>query len=218
MKILPTSLFPFGFGSPGRGQTDKRAASGFTVPEVMIASAILLFVVGAMVCVQVFGLRVYTLSGTKLMATASGRKTLNAMRDQIRSSQQIYVGTFSNGVFTQVPTGYPQIGNALELFSTTNLNSTNFLLYYQSPSSNAIFSLDYLGNQQVLAIYQTNQYCFQAEDYRGNILSNYLNNPVIDVIMSFSQWEYPIGFVGSNAVNAYDYYYLRTRVTRRTRE
>jgi hypothetical protein len=42
------------------------------------------------------------------------------------------------------------------------------------------------------------------------------------VTMSFYQWEYPVGYVVSgsvtNAVNAYDYYYLRTRITRRCKQ
>ena len=33
--------------------------------------------------------------------------------------------------------------------------------------------------------------------------------------MQFSQWEYPIAFVGGVGLNAYDYYQLRTRVFRR---
>jgi hypothetical protein len=36
--------------------------------------------------------------------------------------------------------------------------------------------------------------------------------------MQFDQWEYPIGFVGGNAANAYDFYYLTTKVTRRCKQ
>jgi len=41
------------------------------------------------------------------------------------------------------------------------------------------------------------------------------NRLLIEVTMQFSQWEYPIAFVGTNGLNAYDYYQLRTRVFRR---
>jgi hypothetical protein len=70
----------------------------------------------------------------------------------------------------------------------------------------------------VLVNYLTNYYVFQAEDYLGNFLTNmvaYQNNGVIHITLQFDQWEYPVGFVGGNAVNAYDYYQLSTRVTRR---
>jgi hypothetical protein len=33
--------------------------------------------------------------------------------------------------------------------------------------------------------------------------------------MQFSQWEYPIAFVGGHDFNAFDFYQLRTKVFRR---
>jgi hypothetical protein len=34
--------------------------------------------------------------------------------------------------------------------------------------------------------------------------------------LDFYQWEYPIGYIGGvNGLNAYDYYKLTTKVTRR---
>jgi hypothetical protein len=184
----------------------------------MIAMGIFMFIIGGMVASQIFGMRVYTVAATKLSATASGRKTLNAMRDEIRSSQQTYVGIYANGTFKQMTNGYPQIGNAVQLFTTTNNASTNFVVFYMDPGTNEVISVDNLGNQEVLAKYMTNVYCFQAEDYRGNILTNYQNNPVIRVTMSFYQWEYPIGYVAGVGMDAYDYYYLRTRITRRCKQ
>ena len=198
----------------------RRPAAGFTLVEVIIASAIFIVIIGALVSVQIFGLRVYTLASTKLTATTSGRETLNDLRDQIRESQQVYVGTFSNSTFNQIPNGQQQIGNALQVFTTTNSASTNFLVYYQDPSLNTVFVYaNNPANKSVEATYMTNYYCFQAEDYQGNVLSNYVNNPVIKVTMNFSQWEYPIAYIAasSNSINAYDYYYLRTKITRRVK-
>lgn len=199
----------------------RNHTAGFTLVEVMVAMAIFAFIIGGMVAVQIFGLRVYTLAATKLIATTNGRQTLNAMRDQIRSAQRVYVGTFTNSSFTQA-SGF-QIGNALQMFTSTNLASTNFVIFYQDPSTNEIFSYTNTpANKGVLTRFETNYYCFQAEDYQGNILTNYQNSPVICVTMSFSQWEYPIGLVvaggTTNAANAYDYYYLRTRIARRCKQ
>jgi prepilin-type N-terminal cleavage/methylation domain-containing protein len=193
-------------------------AAGFTLVELMIASTILVSIVGAMVSVQIFGLRVCTLAETKLIATTSSRETLNSVRDQIRSSQQDYVGIYSNSTFIRITNGLPQVGNALQIFTTTNSSSTNFIVFYQDPSTNLIYSVDSTGNRDLLASYVTNYYCFQAEDYQGNIITNYQNNPVITMVMDFSQWEYPIGYVGGSGANAYDYYYLRTRIARRCKQ
>jgi type II secretory pathway pseudopilin PulG len=194
------------------------AISAFTLTEIMVAMAIFLLVIAGMIAVQLFGLRVYTLAATKLIATTGARETLNSMRDRIRSANVVLVGTYdptSAQGFVQITNGLPQVGNALEV-QYTNTPSTNTYIFYKDPSNpkNPVCSLN---NNEVdtLAKYVTNYYCFQAEDYQGNILTNYQNNPVIRITMQFSQWEYPIAVIGGNAVNAYDCYQLRTRVTRR---
>jgi hypothetical protein len=140
------------------------------------------------------------------------------MRDRIRSANVVLVGTYDPAGgkgFIQITNGLPQIGNAVEI-QYTNFPSTNTYIFYKDPSDpkNIICSLN---NNVVdtVAKYVTNFYCFQAEDYQGNVLTNYQNNPVIRITMQFSQWEYPIAVIGGNAVNAHDYYQLRTRVARR---
>jgi len=181
----------------------------------MIVLAVFSMMVAAMISLQLFASRLYLLAGTKISATTDGRKTLDVMRDHIRSANVIMVGTFQSNNFVQVSNGYPQIGNALAL-QYTNAGSTNFLVFYRHPNnpSNIVCSLSN-GVTTILAKYVTNYYCFQAEDYQGNVLSNYLNNPVIRINLQFSQWEYPIAVIGSNSVNAYDFFQLRTRIARR---
>ena len=192
--------------------------SGFTLTEIMVAMAIFSLVIIAMVSVQLFGMRVYTLAATKLIATTGARETLNAMRDRIRSANIVMVGIYNpaNAAgFVQITNGLPQIGNALEIQYTNGVSTNNFV-FYKDPANptNIVCSL-INGRLDILAKYVTNYYCFQAEDYQGNVLTNYDNNPVIRVTMQFSQWEYPIAVIGGNAANAYDYYQLRTRVARR---
>ncbi len=66
-----------------------------------------------------------------------------------------------------------------------------------------------------VADFITNQIVFTAQDYKNNVLTNNVNNRVIQVQLLFSQFEFPIAFLGSNAYNAYDFYRVQTRVTRR---
>ena len=75
---------------PGRGTV----VSGFTLTEIMVAMAIFSLVIIAMVSVQLFGMRVYTLAATKVIATTGARETLNAMRDRIRSANVVMVGIY----------------------------------------------------------------------------------------------------------------------------
>lgn len=197
-----------------------KRTTAFTLVEMMIVVAIFLAVfVGVMVGLQIFGLRVYTLSATKLVATAEARKTLNALRQQVRSAKIVFVGNYANGNFARIPNGQPQIGNALQIYfaDTNNMPSLTPVVFYQNAiGTNICCSSN--GLVQVLANFVTNNYVFAAEDYQANILSDYNNNPVIRVTMQFYQWEFPIGVIGTNALNAYNHYRLQTRISRRLKE
>jgi len=192
-----------------------RRSTAFTLPEMMIVVAIFSMVVAAMVSLQLFASRIYLLAGTKISATSEGRKTMDVMRDRIRSANVVMVGTYLTNKFTQISNGFPQIGSALAV-QYTNAGSTNYLIFFKHPTDprNILCSVSN-GTPVILAKYVTNSVCFQAEDYRGNVLTNYQNNPVIRINLQFSQWEYPIAVIGTNSVNAYDFYQLRTRIARR---
>jgi prepilin-type N-terminal cleavage/methylation domain-containing protein len=193
----------------------------FTLAEMMIVVAVFSFIIAAICAVQLFALRVYTLGATKLSATMGARQTLNAMRDRIRSSKIAWIGTYSNGSgFARVPLGLQQMGNALEL-ATTNGNATNFMVYYLDTwdPTNTLFSYGISNNLStpltVEAKYVTNFYCFYGENYQGTNTTDYENNTVIHVLLQFYQWEYPLGFIGTNAINAYNFYNISARIMRR---
>lgn len=204
------------------GQPRGRRTSAFTLVEVMVGVGIFLGIfVGVMVGLQIFGLRVYTLAATKLTATADARKTLNALRDEIRSAKIVYVGIYTNNAFARITNGLPQTGNALELYfaDTNDVPGEVPVIYYQNSSqaANALYR-DGDDSVRMMANYVTNYYVFTAEDYRAHVLTSYDNNPVIRVTMNFLQWQYPIGMVGNGGIDSYNYYRLQTRVSRRTKE
>ena len=202
-----------------------RNVCGFTVVEMVTVAAIFAFLVGAMVCLQIFALRIYTLAATKLTATTGGREALNQIRDQIREGKMVYVGNCSSpsySSFALIGTTNSQQGNALIIYPTTNTawysiyyldtsTTTNRLIQFNVSNSVTIYT-------NTLAKYLTNNIVFDARDWQNNIVTNYQsldNRLLIEVTMQFSQWEYPIAYVGTNGLNAYDYYQLRTRVFRR---
>ena len=208
------------FRQAATGMSRSRIGA-FTLTEIMFVMAIFTFIIAAIVAVQLFALRVYTLGSTKLSATTDGRQTMSILRNQIRAAKLVYVGTYSNGSFSRIPSGGLQIGNALEL-ATTNNATTNFLVYYLDnwDPTNALYSIsNSLPNSlTVHALYVTNFNVFFGENYLGAINNDYENNTVIHVVLQFYRWEYPLGFVGTNALNAYDFYYLTTRVMRRAKD
>ncbi len=209
-------------------EESRRRCSAFTLLEMMISSGIYLFiVVGVIVAIQVFALRVYTLGATKLTATQGSRKALNQIRDDIRQGNGLLVGTCDNsGNFTAVGGTNGAIGNALQVFSTTNFGGAPYTLYFlqtntvSGVSSNNLMCLTVTSSGSTsanLATYITNMDVFSAQDCWGNTVSNILlNNQVFTVKMQFYQWEYPVAVISTNGgLNAYDYYQLRTKVCRR---
>jgi type II secretory pathway pseudopilin PulG len=205
----------------------RRNIRGFTLAEMVIAVGVFLFIfTGVMVGVQIFGLRIYTLAATKLVATAGGRQALNQIRDQIREGKIVYVGNCSSpsySSFALIGTTNVQQGNALIIYPTTN--TTWYSIYYLDTSTTTSRLTQFNVSNSVttytktLAKYVTNQIVFDMENWQANIVSNEAcldNRLLIKVTMQFSQWEYPIAKVGpTNGWNAYDYYQLRTRVFRR---
>ena len=205
MKLLTDKLV-----SPQCGQA---AQTGFTLAEMMIALAVFSLAMIAMLGVQIFGLRVYTLSSTKMIATAGGRQLLDKMRDPIRSANTVVVGFYNNNSFTSVTNGAPQIGNAILISMVTNAfhrRKMVWIVFYHDMAMQQLIRIVTNNGNTVLANSITNDFCFQAEDFRGNLLSNYLNNPVIRVDLGFIQWNFNSGSSGY-----YNLYHLQTRVARR---
>lgn len=208
------------------GRPSSSRLSGFTLVEMMMVVGIFLFIfIGVMVAVQLFGLRVYTMEATKLVATQGARAALNSMRDDVREAKTAYVGNCSTAdasSFSLITNSDAQIGNALIVYPTTN--TANYTVFYLDTNStvNALMSFNVVGstvtNVETLATYITNMAVFDAENFQGIIISNYTaldNREVIHMTLQFSQWEYPIAFVGGHGFNAFDYYQLRTKVFRR---
>ena len=206
----------------------RRNVRGFTLAEMVITVGVFLFIfTGVWIAVQVFGLRIYTLAATKLVATTGGRQALNQIRNQIRSAKTVYVGnctSSSSSSFQLITNTLPQQGNALIVYPTTNM--TWYSVYYLNTSTgtNALVQFNVTNSTTTnyiytLAKYLTNQIVFDARNWQNNVITNYQsldNRVLIQVTMQFSQWEYPIAFIGGVGLNAYDYYQLRTRVFRRT--
>lgn len=146
--------------------------------------------------------------------------------------------------FQVLTNGQQQIGNALRIqptpYSTFSLTNSYTLIFLQPGNGGTSFNTQGTNDQNqnlintnflyletfdtnynpiytnTLASYVTNQQVFTATDYTGtNIMTNNVNNRVIQVTLMFSQWEYPIAVIGSNDINAYDYYRLQTRVSQR---
>jgi hypothetical protein len=205
----------------------RARVAGFTLVEAYMGVLVFSLLVAAIVATQFFAARVYTLAATKLTATASGRKVMNAIRDQVRGGGVVRVGIYdpAGNTFSLIGIGTNQIGNALVIYTNNpNAQDTNTTIlgtiYFMNQQASNICSVVISNNAVLTAtrannivVYITNYYAFDAEDCSNNILTTYQNNRLIHVKFQFCEWEYPLAGVGGGAM--YDYYQLQTRVAPR---
>jgi hypothetical protein len=150
-------------------------------------------------------------SPTNFQTLTNGQEQVgNALRIQPTAYSSFTLNQSYNLIFLQPGNGGTNFATQGTNDQNQNLINTNFLIM-ESFDTNYNPTLT-----NILASYITNQIIFTATDYTGtNIMTNNVNNRVIQVTLMFSQWEYPIAVIGTNDINAYDYYRLQTRVCQR---
>jgi len=200
--------FQVPFSRSTRGGLPMQAAS-FTLTEILIAMAVFLFVVGAVISANVFGLRMFQMNQAKLNVTQWSRETLGNIMNEVHAYNTVWVGNITtNSYFEGLLDGEAQQGNALQIYPTS---STNTYTTYFVNSSDDTFRQTVITpsgtNTVILADAVTNTMAFSAQDFSGNVLTNVENNRVIHLTLEFYQ---PAGFM-----QGADYYKLETSVTRR---
>ena len=198
--MKPSICCRFDDGPGGSGE------SAFTLPELMVSVAIFILLVGGVVSANMFGLKMFQIVENKLNASADARRVVGVLMDEVHSCETFQIGTFTNGIFTGLPLGAPQIGPALIVYPTTN--TTNFIMYFVNPADLRFRRATSVpGSTRVVAQSVTNAIdLFRAQDYLGNVLTNMQNNTVLHLKLEFYQ--------AARFGVPPDYYKLETSTTR----
>jgi type II secretory pathway pseudopilin PulG len=190
-----------------------RSPAGFSLVELMITMVSTVLVVGGVISAYMYGLRMTQFTKPKLEAADEARKAISLITDEIRSARNIKIGSGTINTFTEVAPFAPQVGSAIQLYPTTN--TTTYIRYFWDSSEKKLKrTADGLSATYVIANSVSNEMVFRSEDHLGNLLSNNFNNRVISMTLNFYQIQYPVTPIGSGQY--YDFYQLRTRITRRT--
>ena len=190
-----------------------RSPAGFSLVELMITMVSTVLVVGGVISAYMYGLRMTQFTKPKLEAADEARKAISLITDEIRSARNIKIGSGTISTFTEVAAFAPQVGSAIQLYPTTN--TTTYIRYFWDSSEKKLKrTADGLSATYVIANSVSNEMVFRSEDHLGNLLSNNFNNRVISMTLNFYQIQYPVTPIGSGQY--YDFYQLRTRITRRT--
>lgn len=192
----------------------SRASRAFTMTEMMVSGSVLMIVLAAILSSHLFGMRLFQLTKAKLGANQDSRKAISKLTDEIRTARWIRVGTGGASSFRECADGEKQEGNAIEIYSTPQ---TEPWIRYFVDSDQSLKRINSSNTTpQLIAQCLSNSIAFASENCKGTVLTNNENNRVISLTMSFYQIQYPILKVGPGEF--YDYYQIRTRVTRRSLE
>jgi|SRR5947209_2752526 len=193
-------------------ETGGPSGGGFTLVEIMVSMGIFLFVLSGIITSYMYGLRMYEIAKPKLSASDDAREAISKLVDEVRNAKLVRIGTGDLNSFTEIPVNAPQVGSAIQIYATTDTNS--FVRYFWDSSQLKLKRVQSGAvTFSVMAMAVTNQQVFSSEDFSGMIHTNNMNNRVIGLTLQFNQIQYPVMPVGPG--NYYDFYQLRTKITRR---
>ncbi len=187
----------------------------FTLTEIMVTMAILMVVLAGVLTSHLFGLRMFEITKAKLGASDQARMAIQRLIDEIRSAKTVRIGNGNLISFTEIPDGSLQQGTAIQICATTN---TNYFVRYFFDTNDRSLKRATNGAYSAMAVAQfiTNTVIFTSENFGGAILTENQNNRVIGLTLQFYQIRYPVIQIGPG--NYYDFYQLRTKITRRVLE
>lgn len=192
-----------------------RGKGGFTFTEIMIAGTLLTVILAGMVTAHLFGMRMLEITKAKLGANDEARQAISLLMNEIRTAKLVKIGSGSLSSFSEVAVNTPQIGSAVQIYPTISTNQ--FIRYFWDENSKQLRrTTNGSSSVSIVANSITNNIVFGAEDQAGTTLTNNENNRVIALTLQFYQIQYPIVQIGPGQY--YDFYQLRTKITRRALE
>ena len=69
---------------------------GFTLPEILIAMTVFLLMVGGIIAANLFGLRMFQITETKLNVTTWSRQTIEEISAEVHACNTVWVGNISD--------------------------------------------------------------------------------------------------------------------------
>jgi hypothetical protein len=188
----------------------RKTTSGAGLADVLVSAAVFSLVIVGLVYTQLFCLRFDGLTNSKLGASDNGRLGFDLLTSDIRAAKQWYIGFGGSTGFTPCGNATNQIGNALQLSSSTDTNSyvryffdTNLCQLCRQVSGSTQYRV--LGANLTNASGQGMS--FIAQKYDGTQLSDLQFKYVIVTTLEFAQYQYPLTRVGPGCL--YDYYRLQ---------
>lgn len=191
-------------------------SAAFTMTEMMVSVAIFTLIIAGTISAHLFGMRMFQITKAKLGASDEARAAISLLVEEVRTAKLVKLGKGTISTFTAVGDEEAQKGSAIQIYPTAD-NTNDWIRYYWDSGDKKLKrTTDGTTSFSVVANSITNELVFTAEDHKGVILTNNHNNRVIGLTLQFYQIQYPIVMVGPGQY--YEFYQLRTKITRRMLE
>lgn len=192
----------------------SRRQQALTIVEMMITMSIFGMVVAGFISLQLFGMRQSQLVESKLGASDQSRKLLEKMGWELRSAKEWDIGNVGGTTFTEIPMGQQLRGTGIRIYPLSNNTNTYVQYYFNTNARTLLRRQSGVATIKTIATELTNNMSFQAEDYRGAVLTNSTDSRIwrncIRVILEFAQYQYPLTQVGPDCL--YDYYKIEYKI------
>jgi len=183
-----------------------RRCRAYTLVEMMVALGLFSLVIMGILACHLAGLRFQQLIQPKLLNAAYERKTIGRLIEEVRCANSLQVGTGWLSGFTAVGPTNLQAGNALRIYTSTNLSQ--YIYYFHDRATATVRRVPLQGNgATIIASAVTNDAIFTMESFAGNALTNSQNNAVMSLLLQF--------YVASAWQGISDAVQVRAKVTRR---
>src|SRR5579863_7377008 len=215
-----------------------RTRRAMTLIEMMTTLALFTLTLAALLSVNFFGERQDEFANSKLGASDQARMNFNLMSDEIKSGKNVQIGTGTDTNFTPITNGLQQ-GDTIQIVASTNVGWTNYYFFTSNtPPGEAAANNNWLVRlavpsgsrssnvvardlQDTTNQWVTNALNFSALGFNGSqwiLLTNdpttySTHNYIINALLQFYQYQYPLTKVGSNYV--FDYYQIVVQAARR---
>ena len=181
-----------------------------TLVEMLVATGVFSLVTIGLVYTILFVMMQDQLANSKLGASDSSRRGFGLLADDVRSAKVWQVGNGGQSSFTPIANGTAQQGTALKINRTTDTNS--FILYYFDTNQRTLSRRQSgVAGSKLIAQDLTNTMFFRAENHRGDTQTTLTHKGVVNVVMQFCQFQYPLTRVGPGYY--FDYYQMQFKLT-----
>jgi len=173
----------------------------------MTGTAIFLMVSGGVLVGHMFGMRLLEANGPTSGTDQESNRALRVLAADIRSAKLLFIGNGTLASFSSLDINTTQAGNAIQVYPSTDTNV--FIRYFWDAGS--LKRTLSGGPETPVAHSISNSLVFTAEDYVGNVLTNFQNNSLVGVNIQFDDSADPTKKMKDYS----EPYQLRTRIMRR---